>query len=181
MSALDIRSPLAGFGKHTLIVGVLLIVLGAIGIAAPAVLSVVSAALFAWVLLIGGAFWGWHAYQLKGGALDWVKAVLLVVTGVLILIKPLAGVASLALLLSFYLLMDAFASFSMSKYILPSGKGRGWLIFNGVIDILLAVLFLYNWPVSSMWMVGLFIGISLLFDGIALAMIGWSLRKNPML
>jgi uncharacterized membrane protein HdeD (DUF308 family) len=152
--------------------------LGLIGIVVPALLSIASAALLAWILLLGGIFWGWHAIKLRGGALDWFKAVLLVVTGVLILIKPLAGVASLALLMSFYLLMDAFASFSLGKYALQAGRGRGWMIFNGIIDVLLAGLFLFNWPESSLWMVGLFIGISLLFDGWALVMIGLALRKN---
>jgi hypothetical protein len=52
------------------------------------------------------------------------------------------------------------------------------MIFNGIIDVLLAGLFLFNWPESSLWMVGLFIGISLLFDGWALVMIGLALRKN---
>ncbi|APZ42447.1 hypothetical protein BW247_04545 [Acidihalobacter ferrooxydans] len=43
---------------------------------------------------------------------------------------------------------------------------------------LLAVLFLFNWPDSALWMVGLFVGISLLFDGWMLTAIGWSLRKT---
>ncbi|MHB8920029.1 MAG: HdeD family acid-resistance protein [Halothiobacillus sp.] len=175
---MGLHPPLVSFGRYSLIIGVLLIALGLIGIVAPVVLSIASAALFAWILLFGGTFWGWHAVKHGGGALDWVKAVLLVVTGVLILIKPMAGVASLALLLSFYLLMNAFASFSLGKYALPAGVGRIWMIFNGVVDVLLAGLFLFNWPTSSLWMVGLFVGISLLFDGWALVMIGLSLRKS---
>lgn len=178
MNSHDMKPAFEGFGRRSLIVGVLLIVLGIIGIVAPVVLSIASAALFAWILLLGGLFWGWYAFKLGGGALDWIKAVLLVVVGVLILVKPLAGVASLALLMSFYLLMDAFASFSLSKYASRAGIGRGWMIFNGVIDVLLAGLFLFNWPTSSLWMVGLFVGISLFFDGWALVMFGLALRKK---
>lgn len=178
MNSLNMKSPFVGFGRHSLIVGVLLIILGLVGIAVPALLSIVSATLFAWLLLFGGGFWAWHAIKLGGGALDWVKAVLLFVTGALMLVKPLAGVASLALLLSFYLFMDAFASFSLGKYALHAGASRKWMIFNGVIDLILAGLFLFNWPESSLWMVGLFVGVSLLFDGWALTIIGLALHKS---
>jgi uncharacterized membrane protein HdeD (DUF308 family) len=52
------------------------------------------------------------------------------------------------------------------------------MIFNGVMDILLAGVFLWGWPQSSLWMVGLFVGISLIFDGWALIMIGRSLKRS---
>lgn len=34
-----------------------------------------------------------------------------------------------------------------------------------------------GWPSTSLWLVGLYIGISLFFDGWALVAIGWALRK----
>ena len=164
------------FGNHSLGVGVLLIILGLIGIFVPALLSIATAALAAWLLILGGVFWGWHASKHGAGFMDWIKSALLLVTGILILVKPLTGVASLALLLSLYLFMDAFASFSLAGSAIIPG-GRGWMILNGVIDILLALLFIIGWPGSSLWMVGLFVGISLFFDGWALAVIGWSTRR----
>lgn len=166
------------FGRHTLGVGILLMVLGLVGIVAPVLMSLATAALFAWLLILGGVFWGWHAYQHGSGIIDWLKAVLLLVVGALILFRPAVGIESLALLISFYLLLDAFASFSMIGRVRPRG-GRAWMIFNGIIDIALALLFLLNWPDSALWMVGLFVGISLLFDGWMLVMIGWSLRRTP--
>lgn len=164
------------FGRHSLAVGILLIVLGGVGIVAPVLLSLATAVLFAWLLILGGLSWAWHAYQHGNGIVDWFKAVLLLVVGVLVLLRPIIGIESLALLVSFYLLFDAFASFSMVGNVRRNG-GRAWMIFNGIIDIALALLFLLNWPDSALWMVGLFVGISLLFDGWVLAAIGWSLRK----
>ncbi len=165
------------FGNHTLGVGLILMALGLIGIFVPGLLSIATAALIAWLLILGGAFWGWHAFKHGAGFIDWIKPVLLLVTGVLILIKPLTGVATLALLLSFYLLMDAFANLSLASSV-PVPRARGWMFFNGIIDIVLAMLFIVGWPNSSFWMVGIFIGISLLFDGWALAMIGWAMRHS---
>ena len=52
------------------------------------------------------------------------------------------------------------------------------MTFNGVISALLDTLFLIGWPGTSLWLVGLYVGISLLFDGWALIVIGWMLRKG---
>jgi len=56
-------------------------------------------------------------------------------------------------------------------------SGWGWMVFNGIVSLLLALLFLIGWPATSMWLVGLYISISLLFDGGALVAIGMALRK----
>ena len=50
------------------------------------------------------------------------------------------------------------------------------MVFNGVISALLAILFLIGWPATSLWLVGLYVGISLVFDGWALITIGWMSR-----
>ena len=52
------------------------------------------------------------------------------------------------------------------------------MVFNGLTSIGLAVLILIGWPATSLWLVGLYVGINLLFDGWALVAIGWSLRQG---
>jgi uncharacterized membrane protein HdeD (DUF308 family) len=80
------------------------------------------------------------------------------------------------LLLAVYLLLDALGSFTLAQSVHPA-KGWGWMVFNGAISIVLAALFLIGWPVTSLWLVGVYVGINLLFDGMALVAIGWNLRK----
>ena len=92
------------------------------------------------------------------------------------LYSPAAGIAALGLLLSFYLMMDAFGSFTLAQAHYPA-KGWGWMLVNGLFSLALAVLFLIGWPATSIWLVGLYVAISLLFDGIALSVIGWYIRK----
>jgi uncharacterized membrane protein HdeD (DUF308 family) len=75
-----------------------------------------------------------------------------------------------------YLSLDALGSFTLAQSVHPA-KGWGWMVFNGVISIVLAALFLIGWPVTSLWLVGLYVGLNLLFDGMALVAIGWSMRK----
>jgi uncharacterized membrane protein HdeD (DUF308 family) len=91
--------------------------------------------------------------------------------------SPLDGAAALALLLSFYLLLDAFGSFALARDLRPT-TGWGWMTASGVVDLALIVFFTLGWPASSLVVLGIFVGASLLFDGAALAAIGWSLRKG---
>jgi membrane protein HdeD len=179
MHTLELDDTVKRFGAHSLWVGILLLIVGTIGVILPVVLSELTIALVASLLLAGGLLWIWHSIRHGIGWTDWIKPVVLVAAGGLIAYKPWAGIAGVALLIAAYLVFDAIASFSLAGN--ASGKtGHGWMIFKGATDIVLAALFLWGWPQSSLWMVGLFVGISLIFDGWALVAIGWSLRhKQP--
>jgi uncharacterized membrane protein HdeD (DUF308 family) len=165
------------FGAHSLWIGAVLILVGAFGVVLPTVMSALTAAFVAGLMLAAGVLWVWHAIKHGSGWSDWVKPILLLIAGGLVAHQPWAGVAGVAFVIMVYLALDAIASFSLAR----GGKGRfghGWMVFNGIVDILLVVVFLWGWPRSSLWMVGLFVGISLIFDGWALVMTGWSLRQS---
>jgi len=164
-------------GRHTLIAGVLLAILGTIGLIMPGVISIATVVLVSWMLVFAGALWSYQTWLSRRGAFfDWLKPVLLIVTGGLMLFYPLSGVAAVGLLLAVYLLLDAFGSFTLATAIRPN-KGWGWMTFNGIISLILAILFLLGWPASSLFLVGLYVAISLVFDGWALIVIGWAVRK----
>jgi len=165
------------FGRYTFIVGGLLILLGAGGILLPNIMSLGMNILVAWLLLTGGAVWASHTYQYSPtSVMDWLKPLVLVITGVAMLFYPADGIAGVGLLLAVYLLVDAFSSFMLAQSVYPD-KGWGLMSINGVASLFLAILFMIGWPETSYWLVGLYVAISLLFDGWALLFIGWNLRK----
>ncbi len=169
------------FGFYSLIVGVFLLVLGLVGIIFPTLMSLATGIFVASLLFIGGIVWAIHTYRYSRRAVvDWLKPVLLLVVGGLMLFYPLSSVAMIGLLLAVYFLFDAMASFTLAQSVHPA-KGWGWMTLNGVVSALLAVLLLVGWPTMSLWLVGIFVGISLLFDGAALVAIGWMLRKGERL
>lgn len=166
------------FGPYTLITGILLVVLGVAGILLPGVMSLSTVILIAWLLLTGGGLWAVHTYKHSPkSVMDWVKPALLLIFGGMMLFYPVSGVAAVGLLLAVYLLLGALHSFALAQSIHPD-KGWGWMTFNGVVSIMLASLFLIGWPDTSLWLVGIYVGISLLFDGWALVVIGLALRKG---
>ena len=171
-----IISPIQNFGRYTLIAGIILIVLGILGIALPVVMSVTVSIFIGSLMLLAGLLWMYYTYQYSFKHwLDWIKPGLLILVSLIILFDPLSGVVALALLLSFYLLLDATSSFYMA-YAMRPGYGWGWMAMNGIASLALAILFLIGWPDATPVIVGLFIGISLVFDGWVLIMIWWNIK-----
>jgi len=172
------KDTLRGFGKYTAIIGILLVILGSIGITLPIVMSIFTTAMLGALLLVAGVLWSYHSAQARSHhVMDWLKPVLLIVAGGLLLVYPLPGVASVGLMITFYLMIDAFSSFAMAHSIHPE-KGWGMMVVNGVASLVLATLFLVGWPEMTLWLVGLYVGISMFFDGWALIFIWWALRKG---
>jgi len=164
------------FGKYSIFTGILLIIVGVTGAVVPNMMSLEANMFIAFFMLVGGFFWALHTFQYaRNSVMDWLKPLVLVVVGGMMLYSPEQSVAAMGLFLSFYLMMDAFSSFSISQVHYPS-KGWGWMFVNGIMSVLLAILFLIGWPQTSFWLVGLFIAISLFFDGLALVIIGWTAK-----
>lgn len=160
------------FRKFSLIAGILLIIVGITGAVLPQVMSLVVSAFLGWLLITGGVLTGYLAFLGRGRSMiAFLKPVLLVITGAMFVFYPLAGLAAIALLLTVYLLLDAFGGFGLAYDLYPM-RGWAWMAFNGLMSFILALVLFIGWPLTSPIMVGLFIGISLFFDGLALVSLG---------
>jgi uncharacterized membrane protein HdeD (DUF308 family) len=165
------------FRKHSLLVGGLFLVLGLLGIVVPSALSLVASSFLGWMLLTGGILSLYFAFLTKWrSAWSWVKALLLAVTGGLILLHPVAGILAVALLIALYLVMDGVGNFTLAQALYPH-KGWGWMAANGVLSLGLALVMVFALPATTVVLVGLYLGISLLFDGIALVMLGMAAKN----
>ena len=156
------------FSKKSKVAGIIFILLGLIGIFFPLFLSITSAIFFGWILLFSGIFAAYHTYSTnKHDIFGWLKAFVLFFFGGLTIINPMPGIATLGILFSVYFAMDAFSSIALA-FSLKGNKGWWITLLNGGISAILSFLFIKDWPFSSLYYVGLFIGISLFFDGIML-------------
>jgi len=169
-----------GLGKtvktSTWVAGLLLAILGAAGIILPGVMSLTLEIFLGWLMVTGGVFFGYYTFKNLGRSfIAWLKPLILIVAGVLLLANPVSGIAAIALLVSFYFFTDAFGSFGLAYERYPL-SGWGWMVINGIMSLLLAVLILIGWPVTSAFYLGMYVGISLLFDGISLFMLGMAMK-----
>ncbi len=162
------KEVLERFEKSSKIVGVIFLLLGLVGIFYPTLMSLTTAYFVAWLFIFSGILIAYHTYKNdKKDWLGWLKAFLYLLTGILVAIYPVSGVAALGIILAVYFFMDGFASFALASQM--KGQKYWWLILlNGVLSTILGVIFLVGWPFSSLILVGLFVGISLFFDGIVL-------------
>jgi len=175
---IDVKKEVVGkFGSSSLIIGILLVVVGTLGIMLPTLMSFAMEGFIASLMLIGGVLWSYHSFkQSPISFMNWLKPIILFISGGLMLFYRISGLEVVGLLLAFYLLMDAFGTFGIAHLRYPE-KGWGWIALNGIVTLFLAMLFLIGWPSISLWLVGLYVSISLLFDGWALIFIGWSMFK----
>ena len=56
---------------------------------------------------------------------------------------------------------------------------RGWVLFNGVITLVLGIFIWRQWPLSGAWVIGTFVGIELLMAGWSYVMLSLVLRRLP--
>jgi len=160
------------FKKHAKISGTIFVLFGAIGILFPVFMSVTTVMLVAYLMMFAGISAGVLTW--KSNREDWVgwlKSFILVLTSFFILYYPVQGAAALGLVFSVYFFMDAFAGFGLAFSLRPQ---KIWLVwfFNAITSLALGVLFVIGWPTSSMFLIGILVGISLLFDGVALLLGG---------
>lgn len=155
--------------------GIALTIIGLVGLLIPQVVSITLSIFIASLLILAGiaiAYMIWHGY--RRNALAWLKPFVLVVIGLLVAFYPQAGAAVIGLILAIFFLMDAFAAMSFSSLLYPL-KGWFWVFFNGLLSLVLAIVFLVGWPFDAEWLVGFFISASLFFSGASLlAITGFS-------
>ena len=158
---------------------VLMIIAGILAIAAPLWAGVGVTALVGWLLLFSGVLHLIYAFRGgKASAVVWeiLLAVIYGLVGFYILANPSVGLASLTLVIAFYLLVEAILEFALS-YQLRGLSGSGWLMFDGIITLILALLIWASWPSSSVWVIGTLVGVSMLFSGIARVMLTSTVRR----
>jgi uncharacterized membrane protein HdeD (DUF308 family) len=179
LQALDIRIPaeiVHNWGWF-LALGIALVLLGFLAIGRAVAATVVSMLFFGWLLLISAGIEIVQAIMVGkwvGLYHHWFGAVLFGVLGALIVWRPVITAEILTLLMgAFFLVAGLFQLITPFFVSLPEW---GWQALNGLITLILGILILAQWPVSGLWVIGLFIGIELIFYGVAWIALALRLR-----
>ena len=168
---------LGKYKKQAKIAGVVFMILGLIGALFPMFASFATVIFVSWLMLFAGIMAGYFTYVTdKSDFSGWLKSIILIGVAMYMLVSPLGGIATLGLLFSIYFFMDAFSGFMLASSLYPN-KGWGMWTINAVLSLVMAVIFVVNWPFSSMYLIGLLVGFSLFFDGMALIMAGNALDE----
>lgn len=158
---------------------VLMILTGVLAIMIPPVAGIAVLVVVAWLLMFSGAahlVFAWHTRTAGGMVWELLLGILYILVGVYALLNPVAGLASLTLVLAIYLFMEAVLELILSFRLRPLA-GSNWLLIDGIITLILAVLIWRSWPSSSEWVIGTLVGISMLFSGAARLSLSLAARR----
>ena len=102
---------------------------------------------------------------------------LYVAVGVMTFVNPLVATASLTLLAGAALVATGVLRLVMAfqNRELPYW---GWVAFSGVLSLLLGGMILAQWPGSSLWVLGTFLAIELIFQGWAAIALARAIRST---
>lgn len=173
------ENPLCSKWSTFLTLGIVLIILGTIALGSAFWTTMATVWLFGIVLAAGGIAQVIHSFynpEWKGFFGYLFLGILSTVVGWLIITNPIAGATSLTLILA--ALFIASGLFRIATSLFGSVEHWGWLLFNGIITLILGVLILAQWPLASLWVIGLFIAIDLLITGWTHVIMSFALRKR---
>ncbi len=150
--------------------GLLLAMLGIFAVMSPLFTGVAVNTLLGLLLFGGGIIQIVIAFQSETfgkGVFRFLFGALTVVAGVAVMGSPAEGLSVLTIILTAYFLGSGIADIFMS-FKVPAGEGKGWMLFSGIVTLLLAGLIIAKWPVSGVWAIGLFVGIRFIVNGMML-------------
>ena len=158
--------------------GVVMVILGVLAVAVPAVATVVVEIYVGWLFLISGVI-GLVAIFSAGNlpAFVWslVTAALSVVVGILLIWKPAEGVVSLTIVLTAFFIAEGVYQIVISiAHRDVIARSWGWMLVSGLADLALAAIIILGWPMTAAWVVGLIVGVNLITSGVAIVMMAFA-------
>jgi uncharacterized membrane protein HdeD (DUF308 family) len=163
-----------------LALGVLLIVLGMSALGSSVTMTLATMVFVGWLMIVGGVLEALHAFACKawsGFFIDLLTGVLYAVAGFMIVANPGATAVVLTMLIAMFLIFGGV--FRIITAITIRFHNWIWLLLHGVISLLLGISIWRQWPLSGLWVIGLFIGIDMIFNGWSLVMLGIAAKHLP--
>ncbi len=179
--AQQLRRTLKEHWQRFLVQGIILVILGALAVAVPQIASIAVSAFVGWLLFLAGVARGVSLYKAPhapGYGSSMLLAVLTAILGLVLALFPVQGAVTLTMLLVAYFVIHGIASFIFA-FAVKQDTGR-WvlIIFGGIIDFILAALVIAGWPSTAVWVLGLYVGINMLFSGFALTFAALGARSS---
>jgi uncharacterized membrane protein HdeD (DUF308 family) len=164
----------------TMVWGIVMLICGIAAIALPLVSGIGVAIVVGWVLLFSAVshlIFAFHTHSVGGVLWEILLALIYGAAGVFMLMNPLAGLVTLTLVLAIFLLIEAALETAL-YFRVRRTVNAGWILFDAIVTLILAILIWSQWPSSALWFVGTIIGVSLIFSGISRLSLASAIRRR---
>ena len=159
--------------------GILMIICGVLAIAMPFASSVGIVIVLAWLILFAAVchlVFAFQSHSIGGFLWEVLLAIVYGCAAVYMLTHPLLGVISLTLLLAIFFLVEGVVEI-IFYFKIRGAANAGWVLFDGIVTLILGLLIWRRLPSSSVWVIGTLVGISLIFSGISRFMLLSAVRR----
>ena len=161
--------------------GVIFMLAGVIALGSVVVATASAVLIVGIMMIMAGVAEIFAAFRVK----DWGKAIfwgllgaLYVAAGIIAINNPFAAATILTLFLGIALIAGGVVRMFLAWHMREAGKPWGWIVVSGIISILLGAMIIAKWPYSSFYVLGIFLGIDLIFIGSSWLTIGLALRRR---
>lgn len=175
-----VADAIAGHWKLFLVQGVIMALLGLLAMAMPPISTLAVEILIGWLFLIGGivrATTLFRAKHLPGYGWSMLAAILAIVLGLVLIANPFQGTITLTMVLMALFLIEGVSAIFAALNFRDHSANWGWVLFSGLVDLVLVYLIWQGWPGTAAWAIGLLAGVNLFFTGLSLVMLALAARR----
>lgn len=161
-----------------IILGIVMLMLGGVAFGNLLFATVATVYYVGILILIAGVIEIIHAFSVQTwkSFFFWLlSGILYAVAGVLTFMNPILASSVFTLCLAIALIASGFFRMCVA-FQSRNVKGWGWLFFGALITALAGILIAARWPIDSLWILGMFLAIDLVFQGWSMIALGFGLK-----
>lgn len=150
--------------------GILFSVLGFLAVALPGISTLSTELFIGWLFIFAGCIQLYRTISARhapGFIGSFLTGILYFIFGILLILFPVSGIFSLTILLTFFFIAEGIAKIILGLQLRPLHRW-GWFFLNGVLSLVMAYIIWMGWPGSAFWVLGLLVGINMIFFGMSL-------------
>lgn len=167
MKEQESSNPLKDLAGLSIGVSIIMIILGCLAIVMPTATGIAVSVVLGWVIVVAGFMHLAYAFAASGvGSFLWriLIALVYLAGGSYLLLNAPFTLGALTMAVAVIFIMEGI--FQIVAYFpVRALPGTGWLVFDGIVSIVLGGMIAYQWPGSSTWAIGTIVGANLLVSG----------------
>jgi len=152
---------------------------GVLALLNPFAATLAATLMAGWAFAFLGALQVIQSFQVQGwGGFLWalLLGILTLIVGISLIFNPLEGMVSLTLLVAVLFLATGAVKI-MYAFSLRPVAGWGWVLFSGIVSLVLGVMILANFPWSAVSVLGILLGVELISNGVLFLFVALGLRR----
>lgn len=164
--------------KPSILWPMFMILVGMLALWLPIASSIGFARVLGWLMVFDGGFQLIHSFRSKGvGHVVWkvLVALIYLVTGIYFLMHPFLAVALVTLAVAIFFLVEGLIDV-FSYFGTRSAGASYWVLVNGIVSIVLAVMIWRHWPTGTLRVLGVWVGVGMLMTGLSRLMMAVAIR-----